>query len=201
MKNDFVNPYKRSDASKNYVKIIDAAKKVFAVKGLETTIEDVAIEANVGVGSVYRRFSNKQQLVFAVSYEVLQEVFEEQERILHERFSADQMLIEIFACYARLSVIYGKIHEMILDILVSPDPIYEEFQCNIVSTADRIYDEIIRIGKESGRFVDEDPRLIKIILKNTISPQVVKQLAEITPIEHIAQKLAVLALHGIAKRS
>jgi AcrR family transcriptional regulator len=39
---------------------------LFAIKGLEATLNDVAHHANVGVGTVYRRFATKEKLVEAI---------------------------------------------------------------------------------------------------------------------------------------
>ena len=43
-----------------------AARELFAVKGMEATLNDVAHHANVGVGTVYRRFATKEELVEAI---------------------------------------------------------------------------------------------------------------------------------------
>lgn len=43
-----------------------AARELFAVRGLEITLDDVAERAGVGVGTVYRRFANKKKLITEV---------------------------------------------------------------------------------------------------------------------------------------
>ena len=87
MNSEFINTSKRIDANKNAIKILEAAIKIFAQKGYDTTIEEVALEANVGVGTVYRRFQNKQQLANAVANEVISEIYEEQVKILKSTLS------------------------------------------------------------------------------------------------------------------
>ncbi|MUL81664.1 MULTISPECIES: TetR/AcrR family transcriptional regulator [unclassified Mycolicibacterium] len=56
----------RRDAERNRQRVIDAARELFAEKGLEATLNDVAHHANVGVGTVYRRFATKEELLDAV---------------------------------------------------------------------------------------------------------------------------------------
>lgn len=56
----------RKDAQRNRQRIVDAARELFAVRGLEATLNDVAHHANVGVGTVYRRFATKEELLEAV---------------------------------------------------------------------------------------------------------------------------------------
>jgi AcrR family transcriptional regulator len=59
------NPDKplRRDAERNRQRILDAARELFAQQGLGATLNDVAHHAGVGVGTVYRRFPDKSQLV------------------------------------------------------------------------------------------------------------------------------------------
>jgi AcrR family transcriptional regulator len=56
----------RADAARNRERILEAAATVFAERGLEATLDDVAHEAGVGVGTVYRRFPCKDALVEAL---------------------------------------------------------------------------------------------------------------------------------------
>ncbi|MBV7705758.1 TetR family transcriptional regulator [Nocardia sp. 852002-20019_SCH5090214] len=53
----------RADAARNHARILRAARELFADRGLEVTLDDVAEAAGVGVGTVYRRFANKQELI------------------------------------------------------------------------------------------------------------------------------------------
>lgn len=56
----------RADAARNYARTLHAAKDLYSRRGLEVTLDDVAEAAGVGVGTVYRRFANKQELITAV---------------------------------------------------------------------------------------------------------------------------------------
>jgi AcrR family transcriptional regulator len=56
----------RSDARRNLELVLAAAERAFARRGLSATLEDVATEAGVGVGTIYRRFSSKDALLEAV---------------------------------------------------------------------------------------------------------------------------------------
>src|SRR6478752_6951580 len=119
MDREFVISSNRKDANKNAIKILKAAKKVFSQKGLEATIEEVALEANVGVGTVYRRFNNKQQLANAVANEVISEIYMEQIEILHSNKSTVDKFYEIFNCYGSITQKYKEIHPMILELLTT----------------------------------------------------------------------------------
>jgi AcrR family transcriptional regulator len=53
----------RRDAERNRQRILRAAAEVFTQRGLDATLDDVARQAGVGVGTVYRRFPDKESLV------------------------------------------------------------------------------------------------------------------------------------------
>ncbi|WP_372497059.1 TetR/AcrR family transcriptional regulator [Pseudonocardia humida] len=52
----------RRDAERNRRRILDAARALVAERGLDVSHDDVARAADVGVGTVYRRFPDKQDL-------------------------------------------------------------------------------------------------------------------------------------------
>jgi AcrR family transcriptional regulator len=53
----------RADAERNRRRILEAARDLFATRGLDVTLNDIAHHAGVGVGTVYRRFPDKKQLI------------------------------------------------------------------------------------------------------------------------------------------
>src|SRR5450756_1736993 len=53
----------RRDAERNRQRILAAAAEVFSECGLDATLDEVARAAGVGVGTVYRRFPDKESLV------------------------------------------------------------------------------------------------------------------------------------------
>lgn len=64
----------RRDAEENRRRLLDAAAAVFAEFGLEATMDDVAERAGVGVGTAYRRFANKEELLDALFRERIGEL-------------------------------------------------------------------------------------------------------------------------------
>lgn len=52
----------RKDVARNRALLIEAAREVFAERGLDATLDDVARQAGVGIGTAYRHFANKQEL-------------------------------------------------------------------------------------------------------------------------------------------
>ncbi len=56
----------RADAERNRQRILTAAAEVFARRGLEAGLDEIARHAGVGTGTVYRRFPDKTMLVEAL---------------------------------------------------------------------------------------------------------------------------------------
>ncbi|HEX4062837.1 MAG TPA: helix-turn-helix domain-containing protein [Streptosporangiaceae bacterium] len=56
----------RADAERNRQRILRAAAEVFTTRGLQASLDDVARQAGVGVGTVYRRFPDKEALAEAL---------------------------------------------------------------------------------------------------------------------------------------
>ncbi|MEO8889837.1 MAG: helix-turn-helix domain-containing protein [Jatrophihabitantaceae bacterium] len=56
----------RKDAARNRELLIGAAREVFAQRGLEASLDDVAHHAGLGVGTAYRHFANKRELASAL---------------------------------------------------------------------------------------------------------------------------------------
>ena len=64
----------RRDAERNRLRILKAAQEVFAERGLDVSLDDIAAHAGLGVGTVYRRFPSKEDLVEALFTERLRDV-------------------------------------------------------------------------------------------------------------------------------
>jgi AcrR family transcriptional regulator len=64
----------RSDAAANRDRLIEAARVAFAEQGPDVTVEEIARRAGVGVGTLYRRFPGKEQLVRAILEERVSEL-------------------------------------------------------------------------------------------------------------------------------
>jgi AcrR family transcriptional regulator len=74
----------RADAARNRARLLAAAKEVFAARGLDATMDEVARRAGVGVGTAYRRFANKEEVIDAYFESKLNQVAELAEQALQD---------------------------------------------------------------------------------------------------------------------
>lgn len=56
----------RADALRNRTRLLDAARAAFAEHGTDASLEDVARRAGVGIGTLYRHFPHRDDLVEAL---------------------------------------------------------------------------------------------------------------------------------------
>jgi AcrR family transcriptional regulator len=59
----------RADAERNRCRIVDAARRVFAARGLGAPMNEVARQAGVGIATLYRRFPRREDLIAEVFVE------------------------------------------------------------------------------------------------------------------------------------
>lgn len=73
----------RADAKQNREQILQTAHKIFAEKGLSVPISEIAREAGIGIGTVYRHFPTKEALFAAVNVSYKQKLTEEAQSLIN----------------------------------------------------------------------------------------------------------------------
>lgn len=93
----------RADARRNYGKLLAAAREVFAVEGGGASMEAVAKKAGVGVGTLYRHFPKRIDLVQAVYEDDVDELVQTAHQAVAELepWPAVVTFLEAFTRYAR----------------------------------------------------------------------------------------------------
>lgn len=72
----------RADARRNRERVLDSARGCFAESGCSVQMEDIARDAGVGVGTVYRHFPNKEAVIQALVDDYFAELGRRAERAL-----------------------------------------------------------------------------------------------------------------------
>jgi AcrR family transcriptional regulator len=72
----------RRDAERNRRRILEAAAEAFAERGLAVTMDEIADRAEVGIGTVYRRFPDKELLIEALLEDALADLVARGEQAL-----------------------------------------------------------------------------------------------------------------------
>jgi AcrR family transcriptional regulator len=61
-----MTPRKRADAERNKQTLLEAAGAAFVASGVDAPVRDIATRAGVGVGTIYRHFPTRADLIVAV---------------------------------------------------------------------------------------------------------------------------------------
>ena len=72
----------RKDAARNRERILEAARDLFRERGLSASLNEIAHHAGVGVGTMYRHFPDKDQLVEGLFEQRIEALVTRMERAL-----------------------------------------------------------------------------------------------------------------------
>jgi AcrR family transcriptional regulator len=89
----------RTDAVRNRVRVLEAAKAVFSAGGPDASLEAVAREAGVGIGTLYRHFPTREALFEAVYRREVEQLAE-----FAEQLKSDPSPIEALRKWLRANV-------------------------------------------------------------------------------------------------
>ncbi|MFD7061324.1 TetR/AcrR family transcriptional regulator [Streptomyces sp. NPDC059906] len=90
---------RRADVVRNQSRLLDAAAEVFVTSGLDAPVREVAARAGVGVGTLYRHFPTRVELVVAVFRHQVEECAQAGPRLLADAdspLSALRRWIDLF---------------------------------------------------------------------------------------------------------
>jgi AcrR family transcriptional regulator len=84
----------RADKARNRARILAAASEAFAERGVDTQMDDVAVRAGVGVGTLYRHFATKEALMVGLVERKFEHILEVTQRGVERE---DSEPFEVFA--------------------------------------------------------------------------------------------------------
>lgn len=97
----------RRDAARNRELILEMAAKVFAEQGLDASYEEIARRAGTGVGTVYRRFPERNALIEALFESRIQEILAIAEQASQEPNAWDALVMFLERTVERQAVDRG----------------------------------------------------------------------------------------------
>lgn len=137
----------RADARRNRDQILAAAKAVFAEQGPDVPMEEIARRAGVGVGTLYRRFPDRETLIRAVAQENFSTVLDEARAAAVEEPTAWDALVRLMGrsrdlrLSVRLAVLSPPAWATIRD-----DPRTQQFRAGIIA----VIDDLVRRAQADG---------------------------------------------------
>jgi AcrR family transcriptional regulator len=129
----------RADARRNRDQILAAAKAMFARQGPDVPMEEIAREAGVGVGTLYRRFPDRQALIRAVAQDSFAVMLDEARAAVAAEPTAWNALVRIvrqsldLKLSVRLAILSPPVASIIRD-----DPLTRRFRRELLETVDGV---------------------------------------------------------------
>jgi AcrR family transcriptional regulator len=135
----------RTDAQRNRERILEVAKEAFTVSGADASLDDIAKEAGVGAGTLYRHFPTRAALLEAV-YRTEVEKLAAAER----KFAETMSPVEALRAWMLLFVDYIEAKHIIapaLNTLVGgPSKLYEGSRAQVQGAIDALVKRAIKSG-------------------------------------------------------
>ena len=168
-----INERKEREKESRRETIVDAAEKIIQVKGFEgMTIDDVAIIAELGKGTIYLYFKNKTDLYHAVVCRGLRLLKNNLEKAIKKKASGIENLLAIGWAYYRFCLDYpfyfnAMMHQEVLEVEWEKHVEYEGVKC-CEAVSNQIFAlmaELIRGGIGDGSIrPDLQPQKLTILL-------------------------------------
>ncbi len=135
----------RTDAQRNRERILEVAKEAFTRRGANASLDDIAKEAGVGAGTLYRHFPTRDALIEAVYRSEVEKL------AAAERKFADAMPpIEALRAWMLLFVDYIATKQIIAPVLNTfvggPSKLYEGSRAHIQGAIDGLVRRAIKSG-------------------------------------------------------
>ncbi len=135
----------RTDAQRNRERILEVAKEAFTRSGADTSLDDIAKQAEVGPGTLYRHFPTRDALLEAV-YRIEVEKLAAAERELSQKLPP----VEALRAWMFLFVDYIATKQIIapaLNTLVGgPSKVYEASRSQVQGAIDALVKRAIKSG-------------------------------------------------------
>ncbi|MEV7086510.1 TetR/AcrR family transcriptional regulator [Streptomyces sp. NPDC093085] len=137
----------RADARRNRDQILAAARRVFGALGPDVPMEEIARQAGVGVGTLYRRFPDRTSLILAVAQESFTQVLAGARAAVAEEASAWNTLVRLLHTSGELRLgIQLTILSPLAARAIEQDPETTRFQRDLLA----ILDEVVRAAQTEG---------------------------------------------------
>lgn len=162
-------PRRERERLRHRQEILEAARKVIAVRGLEgLTVEQVAREAEFAVGSIYRHFRSKEEMIEVLLGEFAEPHFEEIEALPGSGLPFAEQLDRL----VRSSYEHRVESLPLLKVFVGapgnlPSPDGERMRAFMMRHL-RAFDGVLRVGQEEGALAPGDRAPMAVALTGLV---------------------------------
>ncbi|GLY03806.1 MULTISPECIES: TetR family transcriptional regulator [Actinoplanes] len=146
-------PRKRADARRNEKSLLDAAAAAFVAVGIDVPVRDIATRAGVGVGTIYRHFPTRADLVVAVYKHQVEACAEAGPALLASSPSPYAALVAWVNMFADFLVTKHGLAEA----LSSGDPQFEALHASFVERLLPVATDLVAAATDAGELRPVEP--------------------------------------------
>lgn len=135
----------RSDARRNRERLIAAAAQAFSERGVDTSLEEIARQAGVGIGTLYRHFPTRHELIEAVYRQEVEVLCAGVEELLAER-TADNALAEWMERFIRYVAVKRGLVGAMRSVVAADSEIFAYTHKLVVDAVTTLVDAAVTAG-------------------------------------------------------
>lgn len=186
----------RKDAQRNLERVLSAAHELFAERGADVTMEEVARRAGVGVGTIYRRFPSKEHLFAAVS----QAACDHTRQCMLAAANAAADPVQKLRALVLVQYHRAAAGSALLDLRLSAEPAcgagFEQQQ--LYDTLHALIRQVISDGQRQGELRAGDPSVLAALCLELVSPRAFEHLARACGgVSDPAEQIVAFVLGGL----
>lgn len=179
-------------------RVLHAARELFAERGADVTMEEVARRAGVGIGTIYRCFPSKEQLYAAVSHAACADT-------RHSLQAATEAAHDPLGKLRALVVVQYRSSQRMaapVDGASAEQPGWSPpvESLELYQALHAIVSEVIAEGQRCGQLRAGDPSVLAAICLELLSPRAFQNIARVAgggP-DDVAERIVEFVLHGLA---
>lgn len=135
----------RSDKARNRANLIAAAKRAFAEKGAQASLESIAREAGVGIGTLYRNFPTRDALIEAVYHQEVETLVTASTALLAENDPMTALRKWLLMFVEFIDTKKGM-SDALATLIAGPDALYKGSTVRLASSIEQLVNEAARSG-------------------------------------------------------
>lgn len=145
----------RADAQRNLLTLLQAAKEVFAEAGSNAPVRDIADRAGLGIGTVYRHFPQRADLIAAVFRQEIDACADAADAL-----AAEHPPFEAFALWMQRFVELAATKRGLAQALHSGDPAFDALPARreqrLRPAFQRLFDSVLHAGEIRNSVTADD---------------------------------------------
>ena len=192
-----IPPVERADARANRLRLIEAAHDVFRTRGLDAEMKEIAERAGLGIGTIYRNFPRKQDLIAAIAREVVARFRDERDAALgcddpvqavHDLLQGGFRVIEQYGDILLATMLHSGVPAEVKDDIA-------QHVFNLEGLA-----RLLRRGVDAGLFRAElDPDIAAAHVIAALHPWLYRMLRRDHSLDQIVAHHTDMLLHGMLR--